>query len=65
MKVRLLAAAALAGVVLLPMAGASANTGCRYIPGQGVTDPDVVATACNAGLAALAPLCTKFGFCPE
>ena len=65
MKIRLIAAAALAAAAVLPMAGASANTGCRYIPGQGVTDPDVVKTACETGASTLAPLCTKFGLCTE
>jgi hypothetical protein len=64
-KIRLIAAGALAAAALLPMAGASANTGCRYFPGSGVTDPDVVGTACATGAAAARPLCEKYNFCFE
>jgi hypothetical protein len=63
-RIRLLAGSLLVGLALTPLA-ASANTGCRYIPGGGVTDPDVVGTACATGARTLAPLCTKYNLCTE
>jgi hypothetical protein len=63
-KVRLLAGALVAGALLVPLAPASANTGCRYVPGRDLTDPDVVGTACDTAVS-LVPdaLCTKYGVC--
>jgi hypothetical protein len=65
-KIRLALGAVLTAAALAPLAPASANTGCTFFPGQGITDPDVVATACNAGWTAVnRVLCGKNPSCME
>ncbi|HWL35736.1 MAG TPA: hypothetical protein VNQ77_06060 [Frankiaceae bacterium] len=65
MKIRLLLGAALAaGAVLVPVAPASANTGCTHLPTREWLDPDPVTGACYTAVGLIPDaLCTKYGIC--